>query len=562
MTDLVTHVGWVWLLAALGTTIVAITLAASRIWHPALRPQVQHRVAVASLALCLVVVAFAPLVLTLGDDGPAPSSAAPPRSSPIAVASSTPSSGTSQPVREGTQTANAVAAAVGAIWISGAVLMAARLLGGWVVVRRLVGGARPVELPAMQGDLARLQAVMGVGVPVELLESPQVDVPIIVGCRPVLILPPDLQKQRSREALEPLLAHELAHVVRRDYLMNMLQSAADAVLFAFPGARWISARIRETREYCCDEMALQVCGDTRRYVEALAGIATLSVARQPVAALGVGGPRLATRIRRLLHGDPDVRYRRTRLIALAGSAALFVVAGDRATGFAAAHVAQLQPSEGQRAVTDSALPFAMTFAYSYEQPGSAVVVGPLTHGVAFACESAAIRNNANVAVTGIAFVAVAELWRAEERLPVQIFTTDVIPVEIAPGAKADVDIHLLPEEDWMRLGGMAPHVQVMCALTKVTYANGATWEVTPNPAVRTAEAALSFPPAEVSRSQFSRAATQGWVCLDDRGGEYSVGALVAIRNEPGTLAQCVDATPAGQREHVVRWIEYRPAPPK
>ncbi len=114
----------------------------------------------------------------------------------------------------------------------------------------------------------------------------------------------------------------------------------------------------------------------------------------------------------------------------------------------------------------------------------------------------------------------------------------------------------------MQLGAIAPKVQVMCALTKVTYANGATWEVTPNPAARTADAALSLPPAEVSRSQFSKAATKGRVCRDDRGGEYSVGALVPIRNEPGTLAQCVDASPAGQREHVVRWIEYKPAPPK
>ena len=562
MTALFTHVGWVWVLAALGTTLVAITLAASRMWRPALRPPVQHRVAVASLAVCLVVVAVAPLALLADNDGPAPVASAPTRSRPVAVAGETPSSGRSQLVREGTQTANAVAAAVGAIWICGVLLMTARLVGGWVVVRRLVRSADPVELSSMEADLARLQGVMGVGVPVRLLESPQVDVPIVVGCRPVLILPPDIQGERSLETLEPLLAHELAHVVRRDYLMNMLQSGADAVLFAFPAARWISARVRETREYCCDEMALQVCGDTRRYAEALAGIATLSVARQPVAALGVGGPRLATRIRRLLHGDPEVRYRRTRLIALAASAALFVVAGNRATGFAAAQVAQLQPSEGQRAATDSGLPFEMTFAYSYEQPGSAVVVAPLTHGVAFACDSAVVRNNANIAVTGIAFVAVAELWRAEERYPVEIFTTDVIPVEIAPGAKADVDIHLLPEEDWMRLGAMAPHVQVMCALTKVTYANGAMWEITPNPAARTADAALSFPPAEVSRSEFSKAATQGWVCRDNRGGEYSVGALVPIRNEPGTLAQCVAASPAGQREHVVRWIEYKPAPQK
>ena len=85
-------------------------------------------------------------------------------------------------------------------------------------------------------------------VPLRLLESSEVDVPIVVGCRPVLILPEHLLAERSLETIEPLLAHELAHVRRRDYLMNMLQSGADAVMCAFPGASWISARVRETRE--------------------------------------------------------------------------------------------------------------------------------------------------------------------------------------------------------------------------------------------------------------------------------------------------------------------------
>ena len=558
MMTLFTHLGWTWLLVALGTTAVALALAAWRTWRPALRPQVQHRVAVAALASCLVLVVIAPRALTAGAGRPAPVSPAPRGSGPVASAAEVSAPTLAQRPRESTQTANAVAGAVGALWLLGVALMGARLLGGWVVVRRLVRSARPVGSPGMQAAAARVQSVMGVRTPVRVFESSQVDVPIIVGCRPVLILPPDLQIGPAKETFEPVLAHELAHVVRRDYLMNMLQSVADAVLFVFPGARWISARIRETREYCCDEMALQVCGDTRRYVEALAGIATLSVARQPVAALGVGGPRLATRIRRLLHGDPEVRHRRARLVVLAASAALLVVAGNRATGFAAAQVAQLQSSEGQRAVTDSGLPFEMTYAYSYEQPGSAVVVAPLTHGVAFACDSAVVRNNANIAVTGIAFVAVAELWRAEERYPVQIFTTDVIPVEIAAGAKADVNIHLLPEEDWMRLGAMAPHVQVLCALTKVTYANGSTWEVTPNPAARTADAALSFPPAEVSRNLVSAGAAMAKECRDDRGGLYSAGALVQIRNEPGTLAECLDVSPPQAPERTVRWVEYRP----
>ena len=194
-------------------------------------------------------------------------------------------------------------------------------------------------------------------VPLRLLESSAVDVPIVVGCRPVLILPEHLLAQPSLATIEPVLAHELAHVRRRDYLVNMLQSGADAVMFAFPGARWISARVRETREYCCDEVGLKICGDTRRYVEALAGIATLSVARQPVAALGVGGPRLAARIRRLLHGHPEVRHRWARLLVLTAGTVVAVIGGDGASSVAAAQMSQLQSGAGGQRTPSSGYAF-------------------------------------------------------------------------------------------------------------------------------------------------------------------------------------------------------------
>ena len=225
---------------------------------------------------------------------------------------------------------------------------------------------------------------------------------------------------------------------------------------------------------------MQVCGDTRRYVEALAGIATLSVARQPVTALGVGGPRLATRIRRLLHGDPEVRHRWARLTALAAAAVVAAIACDRASDLAAAQVAaQVQPVNAQAPESGGA--FNLTMAYSYEQPGSSIVIKRFTHGVTFACDSATVQNNANVAVIGLAFVAVAQLRQAQGYDPVKIFTTDVIPIAIEPSATADVRVDLVAQPEWMQLEAIAPKVHVMCALAKVNYSNGAVWEVTPNP---------------------------------------------------------------------------------
>ena len=118
-----------------------------------------------------------------------------------------------------------------------------------------------------------------------------------------------------------------------------------------------------------------------------------------------------------------------------------------------------------------------------------------------------MRNDANITATGLAFVAVVTLDAG--RRPVKFYTTDVIPVNLAPGGETDVDVGLLPQADWGRLGAIFPKIQVMCALAKVTYANGSVWEVTPNPAARTADEALSLPPSEVSRSQISKAAMKG-----------------------------------------------------
>lgn len=288
MTALLTYAGWMWLIVALGTTTVALALAAWRTWRHD-TPQAQHRLAVCALAACVVLLALAPLAL-MADRGQRAPSASPPGASQLLQTAAVASEyALPQLTRASTQTTNMIARAVGALWTLGAAFMLIRLAGGWLVVHQLAGRARPSDSPAVRGVVERVRAKMRVQTPVRICESAEIDVPIIVGFAPVLIVPPQLTFEPAVVALEPLIAHELAHVVRRDYLLNMLQSVADAVMVAFPGVRWISARIRETREYCCDEIALQVCGDRRGYVEALAGIATLSVARQPAAALGVGG---------------------------------------------------------------------------------------------------------------------------------------------------------------------------------------------------------------------------------------------------------------------------------
>ena len=96
-----------------------------------------------------------------------------------------------------------------------------------------------------------------------------------------------------------MLAHELAHIRRHDYLVNLLQSAVETLLFYHPAVWWVSSAVRAEREHCCDDLAVVACGDAVLYARALTAIETLRHEELGVAMAITGSPLLA-RVRRLL----------------------------------------------------------------------------------------------------------------------------------------------------------------------------------------------------------------------------------------------------------------------
>ena len=99
--------------------------------------------------------------------------------------------------------------------------------------------------------------------------------------------------------MEAILAHELAHIRRHDYAVNVLQTLAETLLFYHPGVWWMSNRIREEREHCCDEIAVGVCGDALGYARALAALETWRTGSTTMAMAATGGS-LIDRVRRIL----------------------------------------------------------------------------------------------------------------------------------------------------------------------------------------------------------------------------------------------------------------------
>ena len=195
-------------------------------------------------------------------------------------------------------------------WIFGVFGLSIRLAIGWRDVHRL---RRGVPLPAdgaWQALLSRLCDRLHIRSSVKLLESSLVDVPTMIGwLRPVILWPPALLIGLSVEQFEALLAHELAHVRRHDYLVNLVQTAIETLLFYHPAVWWLSRRIRHERECCCDDLAVTACGNRLSYASALA---TLEELRPPARqlALAADGGRLLTRIRRIL-GLPNARRRQS-----------------------------------------------------------------------------------------------------------------------------------------------------------------------------------------------------------------------------------------------------------
>ncbi len=203
-----------------------------------------------------------------------------------------------------------------AAWGAGVLFLSLRLLGGWVQVERLKRRAtRPINGPLqdMTREMARRLRITR---PVVLLESAVVQVPTVLGgFRSVILVPASALSGLPAPQLEALLAHELAHIRRWDYLVNLLQTAIETLLFYHPAVWWISRQIRVERENCCDDMAVSLLGDRHTYVRALASLEELRAVSTPLALAGNGGDLLA-RIRRLL-GRPSA-HPGVGLVSLSG----------------------------------------------------------------------------------------------------------------------------------------------------------------------------------------------------------------------------------------------------
>ena len=190
------------------------------------------------------------------------------------------------------------------VWCLGVLIFSARLVWGSRQVSLIRRRGEPAE-EALHALVAGIAARMGVTKNIGVLISALVDGPSVVGfLRPVILLPAATVLGLAPEQLEAVLAHELAHIRRYDYLVNVVELLAEALLFFHPAVWWISGRIRCERELCCDDEAVRACGDAFRYARALAALERMRVMTPSLALGGTDGP-LAYRINRLMGVTPQ-----------------------------------------------------------------------------------------------------------------------------------------------------------------------------------------------------------------------------------------------------------------
>lgn len=186
------------------------------------------------------------------------------------------------------------------LWLLGVVLMFSLQLGGWAVVRRLERQTYIDLSPEWQRKVETLRNALGIKRAVLIRLTRNFFSPFTAHMiRPVIWLPAALLSQLPMDQIEALLAHEMAHIRRLDWLWNGLQCVIESLLFFHPGMWWLSRRIRQEREHACDDLAVTVCGDAIALAEALTA---LQQQRQtaPRFALAATGGSLMKRITHLL----------------------------------------------------------------------------------------------------------------------------------------------------------------------------------------------------------------------------------------------------------------------
>jgi len=209
-----------------------------------------------------------------------------------------------------------------------------KVLSGLVYVQRIRHYQTSPAPADWQQRLTQLLDKLQITSPVSLLESALVKLPVVVGVlKPVILVPIGMLARLSPQQVESILIHELAHILRRDYLFNLVQNLVDTLFFFNPALLWVSSLIRGERENCCDDIAIGETKSRKQFIEALVSFHEYTQAAQGYALSFAGKEnQVVRRVKRIVYKKNHSLNAGERVLLMSGllvfSAAFITINGS------------------------------------------------------------------------------------------------------------------------------------------------------------------------------------------------------------------------------------------
>lgn len=188
------------------------------------------------------------------------------------------------------------------IWLVGLLFFSLRFFGGLLYTYRMRSRSQKIADGELNNVLKQISQKIGLKSTVQIKETSLISSPMVIGfVKPIILLPLGMANGLSLHQVEAILFHEIAHIYRFDYLVNLIQSMVEVVLFYHPVVWWLSAHIRAERENICDDIAIKHTGSALDYAKALTNLQELDK-QTPDIVLAFSNKkyRFMNRIRRLL----------------------------------------------------------------------------------------------------------------------------------------------------------------------------------------------------------------------------------------------------------------------
>lgn len=565
-SPLLSLIGWTTVSAFTGGAAAAALVILVKAIAPRIAPKWGHRLVLSLYALSLI----AALVVAAMPRRP-PTAAAIQPALPLAAVLPVPPG--PFPLTAATQVRPSDAAAVivglfGVLAVALALFATGRLCVGLIAIRRLWRNAAAVIDPSALAIVESVARHLGVRHRVVLRESTQVDTAITGGLlKPFILLPPGLIEELGSE-IEPVFAHELAHVRRHDFAVALAQAITDGATMLSPGHRWLSLEASRLREQACDDVVVSIGIEPLRYARVLEALGRRSGGLPVTAVVCAANRHLSSRVRRLIH---DKRSTVNRLAVAGAALALCAAAAATSVVASAAPGLPLPSSDAHPALVPALL--IAGDAASGTQRKSGVTVdyyyNPEASGP-FRVSELTFRTNDSMTATIRSvypkrIVALA-LGREARRSPALtagdqfVERSAVVPVAIDPGQSSSASLVFPPitlSSLFMGPKAEGSRVQAQYYPAYARFEDGTEWS-----GGAAVAQILTIPRALVSRSapEPVSASEKIWVCYDAEGHQTSEGGIAPVREDEAEWVRCTNGRWISTKSPVPAGAKFTPAP--